>query len=101
MIEKYAKKYNVDMSAYLWYFHTDEEGFNSIGGQFFKPPYERVTRIPVTPQMLADFIVTKKWKVDYPAHEIPKHRTDLIINKIILITFFAGLVIWLLLKIWY
>jgi hypothetical protein len=100
MIEKYAKRYNVDMSDYLWYFHADEEGSNSIGGQFFKPPYERVTRIPVTPQMLADFIVTKKWKVNYPSHDIPKQRTDLTINKIIVVTFFVGLGIWLLIKMW-
>lgn len=97
MIEKYAEKYNVDMSDYLWYFHADEEG-HSIGGQFFKPPYERVNRIPVTPQMLADFIVTKKWSLDYPPHEIPKHRTDLIINKVLVISFFIGLGIWLLLR---
>ena len=99
MIEKYAKQYNVDMSDYLWYFHTDEEGSNSLGGQVFKPPYKRVDRIPVTPQMLADFIVTKKWQVDYPQHEIPKHRTDLTINKVIVIGFFVGVAIWLLLKI--
>jgi len=89
MIEKYSKKHQVDMSDYLWYFHTNEEG-QSIGGTFFKPPYERVSRIPVTPQMLADFILTKKWKVEYPKHEIPKQRTDLLINKIILIVFVIG-----------
>jgi Protein of unknown function (DUF1493) len=100
MIEDYAKRYNVDMSDYLWYFHADEEGFTSIGGQFFKPPYERVKRIPVTPQMLADFSVTKKWKVDYPPHKIPKQRWDLTINRIIVISFIFGLVISFLWKIW-
>jgi len=99
MIEKYAKKYYIDMSHYLWYFHADEEGSYSIGGQFFKPPYELVERIPVTPKMLADFIVTKKWKIDYPAHQIPKHRTDLLINKIVLIVLLAALFIWIVLKI--
>lgn len=92
MINKYAKTYDVDMSEYLWYFHTDEEG-SSFGGQFFKPPYERVKRIPVTPRMLASFIETKKWKIDYPPHKIPKVRKDLIINKILVITFLAGLII--------
>jgi flavin-dependent dehydrogenase len=90
MIEKYAWKYKIDMSGYIWYFHSNEEG-HSLGGQFFKPPYQRVDRIPVTPQMLADFIVTKKWMVDYPPHEIPKRRIDLTINKIIVIGFFLGL----------
>jgi len=99
MIKKYSKKYEVDMSDYLWYFHADEEGHGSIGGYFFKPPYERVQRIPVTPQMLADFSVTKKWKIEYPKREIPKQRTDLTINKIIFISLVIGLAILIILKI--
>lgn len=98
MIEKYSEKYHVDMSDYLWYFHTNEEG-QSIGRTFFKPPYERVTRIPVTPQMLADFIVTKKWAVEYPKHEIPRQRKDLMINQAIVIVFIVGLVILFIFKI--
>lgn len=98
MIEKYSEKYHVDMSDYLWYFHTNEEG-QSIGRTFFKPPYERVNRIPVTPQMLADFIVTKKWAVEYPKHEIPRQRKDLIINQAIVIVFIVGLVIWFIFRI--
>ena len=95
MIEKYSEKYQVEMSDYLWYFHTNEEG-QSIGAVFFKPPYKRVNRISVTPQMLADFIVTKKWKVEYPKHEIPKQRKDLMINRAVEIVFIIGLVIWLI-----
>lgn len=91
MIEKYAKMYDVDMSGYLWYFHANEEGTGSIGGYFFKPPYDRVERIPVTPQMLADFIVTKRWKLDYPPHKIPAHRTDFMINKLIVVAALVGL----------
>jgi len=98
MIENYSKDYQIDMSDYLWYFHANEEG-QSIGGLFFKPPYKRVQRIPVTPQMLADFIVTKKWKIEYPAHVIPKKRIDLIINKILLMILVFGLGIWVLLQI--
>jgi len=33
MIEKFALKYSVDMTSYIWYFHTDEEGL-SIGSFF-------------------------------------------------------------------
>lgn len=98
MIEKYAKKYQVDMSDYLWYFHTNEEG-QSFGGIFFRAPYKRVNRISVTPQMLADFIATKKWKVEYPRHEIPKQRMDLLIDRAILIAFIIGLAIWGIYKI--
>jgi hypothetical protein len=81
MIEKYAKKYSVNMTSYLWYFHTDEEGFGSLGGLFFDPPYKRVKRIPVTPAMLADFANKGQWVIQYPDHKIPKRRYDLLINK--------------------
>lgn len=92
MIDKYAKEYDVDMRDYLWYFHADEEGI-SIGGVFFKPPHARVERIPVTPRMLAQFIETKKWKIDYPKHSIPKRRVDLFINLGIVILVFIIIII--------
>ena len=97
MIEKYQKTFNVDMTSFLWYFHADEEG-QSIGGGFFKPPYERVKRIPVTPQMLLDFANKGKWIIDYPEHTLPKRRYDLIINTILVIGFFIFLTIYLLNK---
>ena len=77
----YQKKYQVDMSEYLWYFHHEEEGsWNTIGGSFFQRPNERVKRIPITPKMLTDFANSKKWNVDYPEHNLPKYRYDIIIN---------------------
>lgn len=77
----YQKKYQVDMSEYLWYFHHEEEGsWNSIGGSFFQRPNERVKRIPITPKMLTEFANSKKWSVDYPEHNLPKYRYDIIIN---------------------
>lgn len=97
MIEKFAKQYQVDMTDYLWYFHADEEG-QSIGGVFYKAPYQKVQRIPFTPKMLAYFIETKKWKIDYPKHDTPKSRPDLLINKIVVFSFFIGVLIWLAYK---
>lgn len=97
MIEKFAKQYQVDMTDYLWYFHADEEG-QSIGGVFYKAPYQKVQRIPVTPKMLSYFIETKKWKIDYPKHDTPKSRPDLLINKIVVFSFFIGVLIWLAYK---
>lgn len=92
LIEKYQAKYNVDMSNYLWYFHCDEEGSSFITGMFFKPPYKRVKRIPVTPKILTDFANSKKWEIDYPEHILPKKRYDLLINQII----FSLIIIWLI-----
>jgi hypothetical protein len=92
LIEKYQMKYNVDMSNYLWYFHCDEEGSTFITGMFFKPPYKRVTRIPITPKMLTDFANSKIWKIDYPEHKLPKYRYDMIFNKVL----FLVILIWLI-----
>lgn len=98
MIEKFADTFTVDMSDYLWYFHTDEEGYMSIGGIFFKPPYNRVTRIPVTPAMLTEFANKGKWDLKYPAHKLPAYRYDILINKILTGLFLAGFSALLFLK---
>ncbi|MDR2916718.1 MAG: DUF1493 family protein [Tannerella sp.] len=84
MIYDYAAKYAVDMTGYLWYFHADEEGLSGIGGLFFPPPYKRVERISLTPQLLADIANKGKWDLEYPEHEIPVKRYDLIINQALL-----------------
>ena len=97
LMKAYSAKFNVDMSQYLWYFHTEEEGAgNGLGGFFFKPPNERVTRIPVTPKMLLDFAENGRWHIEYPEHHLPKRRYDFLINKIIflLLLTFAILYWW-------
>ncbi|QHJ06953.1 DUF1493 family protein [Hymenobacter busanensis] len=92
LMEKYAEAFSVDMSGYLWYFHTDEEGGGlDIGGSILQPPYERVKRIPVTPAMLADFANKGAWDLDYPPHRVPKWRYDILINNILV----GALSLWL------
>ncbi|CAL2101367.1 conserved protein of unknown function [Tenacibaculum sp. 190130A14a] len=93
LIDAYAKKFNVDMTNYLWYFHAEEEGYN-IGGLFFDPPYKRVKRIPITPQMLTDFSMSGKWSLNYPKHSIPNKRIDLIINRFFFFLAILFLAIW-------
>mgnify|MGYP003576077959 CR=1 FL=1 len=86
MMGAYQQAFNVDMNSYLWYFHSDEEGsFNSIGGAFFKPPYERVKRIPLTPKLLLEFANQGSWGIQYPDHKLPKRRWDIIIHQILLV----------------
>lgn len=81
------------MSEYIWYFHHEEEGnWTSIGGIIFKSPNKRIKRIPITPKMLTEFANSKKWSVDYPEHNLPKYRYDIIINQIIFIVFIAFVV---------
>jgi len=89
LITGYAETFHVDMTSYLWYFHTDEEG-NNMGGVFFKPPNERVPHIPVTPAMLLDFANKGHWDVHYPPHKMPKRRWDIIFNFIL----FAVITAW-------
>jgi hypothetical protein len=96
LMEAYAAEFHVDMSQYLWYFHTREEGAgNGLGGFFFKPPNERVPRIAVTPKMLLNFAETGRWQIQYPEHELPKRRYDLLINNILFILFLVlALIYW-------
>ena len=84
-IGSYHKKYNVNFDNYLWYFHNEEEISNnfSIGKIFFKPPYDSVERIPITPEILTKFANTKVWEIDYPEHQLPKYRYDIILDFII------------------
>lgn len=91
LIDEYSKKFNVDMTSYLWYFHTNEEG-QSIGGIFFKAPYERVTRIPVTPAILLDYANHGKWLMTYPEHYLPRRRYDILINQILIFVLIAFLI---------
>jgi hypothetical protein len=79
---EYARKYKVDMNSYLWYFHADEEGQN-IGGTFFKPPYERIKHISITPLILLESANKGKWALNYPEHKLPKHRYDIFINQVL------------------
>ena len=84
-LESYHKKYNVNFDNYLWYFHNEEEINNnfSIGKIFFKPPYDSVERIPITPEILTKFANTKVWEIDYPEHQLPKYRYEMILDFII------------------
>jgi len=82
MMDKYSKNYEIDMANYRWYFHSGEEAWNP-GNIFFKAPYQRVDRIPVTPTMLAKFIPEGKWGLEYPPNHLPENRYDLLINRII------------------
>ncbi|MEO0452419.1 MAG: DUF1493 family protein [Pseudomonadota bacterium] len=83
MIE-FGQRFDVDLSNYNWYFHTEEEGY-SIGSLFFKSLDRRVARIPITLEILANSIETKKWSVHYPEHTLPPFRKDLAVDRTLVI----------------
>jgi hypothetical protein len=86
LLAGYAKRYGVDLSRYLWYFHTGEEGFN-IGGLFFPPPNAGVRTIPITLGMLREFAELGRWAVEYPSHELPRSRWDIRLNQLLVFGF--------------
>ena len=83
----YSKKFDVDMTSYIWYFHTAEEPSLNLGALFFATPDKRVKRISITTEMLREFIILKKWNVDYPEHSIPSKRYDITITWIFLVIY--------------
>ena len=89
LVEKFEMEFGVRMDSYLWYFHHGEEG-RSIGSLFFKPPFERVERIPVTPKILLQAAMTKEWPISYPEHQLPERRYDVLINQLIVL----GVLLW-------
>lgn len=85
VLSDYSKRFNVNLYNYLWYFHTREEGsWQSIGGSFFKPPNERVKRIPITARVLLNAANQGKWSIEYPPHTLPERRWDIVINQVML-----------------
>jgi hypothetical protein len=82
LIRAFSLRFGVDISGYLWYFHTREEGA-TIGTMLFKPPHERVEHMPVTPELLLDVANKGFWDIDYPEHEIPSSRADILINILV------------------
>ena len=85
-LDAYRGRFGVNMESYLWYFHTCGEGL-SIGRFFFKPPDERVVRIPITMNMLHAFALSGRWDIKYPSHTIPERRYDIWVDRAV----FGGL----------
>lgn len=93
-MDAFGERFGVDLENYRWYFHHGEEGSN-FGGIFFKPPYRRVQRMPITPDTLIEAIETRLWPLRYPPHELPTVRWDIRINQLMLVVPLAMLGLWL------
>lgn len=94
-MDAFAARFGVDGDGYRWYFHHGEEGMN-FGGVFFPPPYGRVQRVPITPNILVEAIRSKRWPLRYPPHKLPAARWDIRINQLLLMVFviLCGLWLW-------
>ena len=82
LVARFAADFDVDMSGFLWYFHTEEDLLNP-GALFSKPPDRQVERIPISVGMLLEFADEGAWSVDYPAHSIQRSRIDVRITQMI------------------
>ena len=82
LMEAYSKRFGVDMSGFLWYFHTQAEGHN-LGSLIARSPDQHVQRIPVTLDVLVHSALNRKWSVVYPPHQIPEQRWDIRINQLL------------------
>jgi acyl carrier protein len=93
-LAEFAKRFDVDLSGFLWYFHTEEDDV-SPGRLFFAAPQERVQRIPLRLALLYRAVELGRWPVDYPEHSLPRRRWDLVFNQCLAAGFAAWLVWWL------
>ena len=98
LIEAFSERFNVELDKYLWYFHTEEEGVSISGSLFYRTPDQRVTRIPVTAALLLEVANCGHWNVDYPPHQFPERRYDIIFNKIFILVLVVSLSVLFLYK---
>ena len=89
---EYSKKFNVNMDDYLWYFHHGEEGLMSLGAIFFAPPNYRVNKIPITIRLLTNCANAGKWNIDYPEHNLPRKRYDILTNQIVVVCLYSVII---------
>lgn len=69
LMQAFAQAFDVDMSAYRWYFHHAEEGLG-LGALFGQTLDAKVKRIAITPQDLLHAAQAKYWTLNYPQHHL-------------------------------
>jgi hypothetical protein len=85
LIESFGNFYGVNIESFLWYFHSPEEA-SSPFCLLFPQPNKRVSRIPITPELLAEYANTKNWGLDYPTHDLLNKRWDIILLNVFFYT---------------
>ena len=85
LVESFGNFYAVNVDSFLWYFHSPEEA-SSPFSVIFPPPNKRVSRIPITPELLVECANTKNWTLEYPPHDLPNKRWDIILLNVFFYT---------------
>lgn len=99
-LDEFAKRFDVDLSEFLWYFHTEEDGV-SLGRLFFAAPQDLVTRIPLRLALFYQAVELGRWPVDYPEHSLPRRRWDVVVDQCLAAAMALGLLWWLARKLLY
>lgn len=77
LMDAYSDRFNVDMSGYLWYFHTHDETMATLNLMPGNPPSKQVERIPVTLNLLVDKALLGRWDLKYPPHVLQSRYTPM------------------------
>jgi hypothetical protein len=75
LMDAYSDRFNVDMSRYLWYFHTHDESMATLNPFPGNPPSTQVERIPVTLDLLVEKAMLGSWDLNYPPHLLKPRYT--------------------------
>ncbi|MEL7464672.1 MAG: DUF1493 family protein [Pseudomonadota bacterium] len=88
LMDLYSDRFSVSMDRYLWRFHHSEEGVGAGG------PALALGRIAVTPLMLAEYAKCGEWRLEYPDHQTPGRRWDMIGSWAALALILAAFIYW-------
>ncbi len=91
-MDLFFETFDVNASTYRWYFHHAEEGDSGFGGVFFRSPDQKVEHIAITPDLLREAISSKEWPIEYPGHDIPRIRGDVLVNQFLAVGLLIGVV---------
>jgi hypothetical protein len=91
LMEAYAKRFNVDMSGFAWYFHSHDEAMATLNLFPGNPPSVQVDRIPVTLDLLVEKALLGRWDITYPPHVLQPTYTLSV--RVLRWLFLAGLII--------
>lgn len=75
LMDAYSDRINVDMSGYLWYFHTHDETMATLNLFPGNPHSKQVQRIPVTLDLLVEKALLGRWDLNYPPHVLQPRYT--------------------------
>ncbi|SPH23378.1 hypothetical protein DEA8626_02442 [Defluviimonas aquaemixtae] len=75
-IEAFAERFGVDLEGYRWDFHHADEGALLNPGWPFRAPHQKVTRIPITLDLLRQSVCEGIWPLVYPPIDPVSSRPD-------------------------